>query len=384
MNIIRKETSTTSSFKDWNYIRDRSRILANLRHEISMIPRRDLARLLIICGKVELEKRRIFEKKASEISADFVHIKPTSWQETRETIRNEYDKKKHSAVLLIGNNRELPGTKVQHRQIQGFTDYFIQDLEDNQIPEVVMGRVFGDTETVLYHMDPCIIDSNIAVLFDNMPHRSQLHVDSLNRLGFSVEIFKKFKPRYSRILEVSEFILQFSDGYVAERVHGTPERWASNNVIVLHNKHIERIKFKGYPVVYSEACRTAQEGPLLKAFLKGGACYIGATLETMNNTEVFDNWEACPFSDGWKFGFLDLLDSYDTIGEVKLAVDNTLARCLTEMQRAEMEAVSHGAGRIQSSEVASVVEWMLYGNPLRRTTVGRRADFRPGRIQVDT
>jgi len=384
MNIIRKKAGNTSSFEDKNYIRDRRATLDEMKYDVCMIPRKDLARLLIICGKVGLEGKKVFERKADEIAADFVHIQPSSWQETRETIRNVYDEKEHSAVLLIGNNRELPGTKIQHREIQGFTDYFIQDLEDNQIPGVPMGRVFGDPEVVLYHMDPCIIDSNIAVLFDNIPHRSRLHVDSLSRLGFNVEIFKRFKPRYSRILEVSEFILQFSDGYAAERVHGTPERWASNNLVVLNNHHVEGMEFKGYPVVYSEACRTAQEGPLLKAFLKARACYIGATLETMNNTEMFDDWETCPFSDGWKFGFLDLLDSYETIGEVKLAVDRTLASCLTEMQREEIEAIIHGTPTIQSNEVASVIEWMLYGNPLRRTTVGPRADFKPGKIIVDT
>jgi hypothetical protein len=137
--------------------------------------------------------------------------------------------------------------------------------------------------------------------------------------------------------------------------------------------------------VYSEACSTAQEGPLLKAFLNSGASYIGATLDTMNNIEPFDDWRTCAYCDGWKFGFLDLLDSHDLVGEVKLAVDKTLTENLESKAFAELENVRKGeTTTLTIDNAVSTAEWVLFGNPLRSSTIGPNADFTPGRLVVDT
>ena len=234
-------------------------------------------------------------------------------------------------------------------------------------------------------MDPNIIDSNIAVIFDSQPGRSSRHVESLMKLGFSVQVLKQYSQDYEGILGSSEFILQFSDGVFTSRIHGTPEKWASHNSDILTSSQTKGIHFKGYPVVFSEACSTAQEGPLLTAFLDQGVAYIGATLDTLNNIEPFDNWKQCAYADGWKFGFLDLLDSHDLIGEVKLGVDRGITENLAEDVSKEIEEIKLGnVSEIRSDEAVSTIEWVLFGNPLRRTTVGPNADFTPGNIIVDT
>ncbi|MFW9964838.1 MAG: hypothetical protein ACFFCX_14815, partial [Candidatus Sifarchaeia archaeon] len=266
-----------------------------------------------------------------------------------------------------------------------FTDWFIQDLDGDGIPDFPFGRIFGSPETVMYHMDPFIIDSDIAIVFDSKPNRSNRHVLALAELGFDVEVLNRYSKDDEKLLSASEFILQFSDGVFTSRIHGTPDKWATHNSVILSHDQASKIKFEGYPVVYSEACSTAQEGPLLKAFLNSGASYIGATLDTMNNMKPFDDWRACAYCDGWKFGFLDLLDSYELIGEVKVAVDKTLTENLEPKVFDELEKVRNGeTTTLTIDNAVSTVEWILFGNPLRRTTVGQNANFTPGKLIVDT
>ena len=51
----------------------------------------------------------------------------------------------------------------------------------------------------------------------------------------------------------------------------------------------------------------------------------------------------------------------------------------------ELESVRNGnTNTLTNDHAVSVCEWMLFGNPLRPTTVGPNADYSPGRIVVDT
>jgi hypothetical protein len=123
----------------------------------------------------------------------------------------------------------------------------------------------------------------------------------------------------------------------------------------------------------------------LKAFLNAGASYIGATLDTMNNVDPFDDWKMCAYCDGWKFGFLDLLDSHEFIGEVKLEVDKALTQNLESKVFAELENVRNGeTTTLTIDKAVSTAEWVLFGNPLRSAPVGPNANFTPGKIVVDT
>ncbi len=348
--------------------------------------RRDiLDKLLVICGKVGSERQNLYKTKAKRINADFVIEERGSWVFTLRTIKENFDPGYHKGVLLIGSNKELPGTQIRYERAYSFTDWFIQDLEGDLIPDVPIGRVYGSPETVLYHMDPNIIDSDMAVIFDTQPGRSNKHVDALVKLGFDVEVLERYTPKYAPLLGSCEFILQFSDGVFSSRIHGNPNRWMSHNSVILSSEHAAQIVFKGYPVVFSEACSTAQEGPLLMAFLKQGAAYIGSTLDTLNNPDPFDDWRQCAYADGFKFGFMDLLDSFDQIGQVKLAVDKGIAENLEQSIKDEILRIRKGeTSTMSSNQAVSAIEWVLFGNPLRRSTVGSNADYTPGQILVDT
>jgi len=384
MNIIAKGQRTGS-------VNEIKKALAPRRKERSLdfavgkSSRSVISSLLVVCGKVGRENAALYEKHSREIGADFVLETGRSWVLAQQTIRKNYKPGVHQGVLLIGTNKELPSTQIAYQGSYAFSDWFIQDVDGDGIPDVPVGRIFGPPETVLYHMDPMIIDSNIAVVFDSEPGRSTRHVEALAKLGFDVEVLRKFAPEDVPLLSVSEFILQFSDGTYTSRIHGTPDVWASHNSLILTHQQAASIKFKGYPVIYSEACSTAREGLLVRAFLDQGACYIGSSLDTVNNLEPFDDWRACAYADGYKFGFLDLLDSKDLIGKVKLGVDRAIYENLESSVKAEIEAVRNGmTTEIKSDKALSTVEWLMYGNPLRRTAVGPSADFSPGRIPVDT
>ncbi|MEE9541116.1 MAG: hypothetical protein V3V85_06445 [Candidatus Thorarchaeota archaeon] len=383
MNVIRKSDAGAIS-----KIRKASadhRVGRDLSFEVGRTSRQVLRKLLVVCGKVGKENTALYKNKAREIGADFISETGSSWVSAHKAIRKNYEPGKHAGILLLGSNKQLPATPLTYQGVFGFTDWFLQDTTGDGTPDSPVGRVFGQPDTILSHMDPLIIDSDIAIIFDSQPGRSTRHVECLLDLGFDVEILRRFTQEDAKLLGVTEFILQFSDGIFTSRIHGTPEKWASNDSVILSAQHVSTIKFQGYPVVYSEACCTAQEGPLLKAFLKQGVCYIGATLDTMNNTEPFEKWNDCPFSDGWKYGFLDLLDTHDLIGQVKTQVDRALHEHLDAKYKREIENISNSkSNELESSQAVSNVEWVLFGNPLRRTTVGPNADFSPGTIVVDT
>jgi hypothetical protein len=384
MNVIRKTSFGTINQISKKFIK-KERDESDLVFDVGKMPRDILSKMLVICGKVGSEAIELYAKKAREIECDFINEKGRSWVLTQKTIRENYDANYHRGVLLIGDNKQLPATQIAYQQMYAFTDWFIQDLDGDSIPDFPIGRIFGPSQTVLYHMDPLIIDSNIAIVFDSEPGRSSRHVEGLASLGFDVEILEKFTDRSKKLMSVCEFILQISDGIFTSRIHGTPGEWATRNSIILTHEQTSTIQFEGYPVVFSEACNTAQEGPLLRAFLNQGAIYIGSTLETMNNLEPYDDWRDCAYCDGWKFGFLDLLDSFEMIGEVKVNVDSEITTHLAPVVLAELENVRNGTtNTLTSDRAVSVCEWVLFGNPLRRTTIGPNANFTPGRIIVDT
>lgn len=344
-----------------------------------------LERLFIVCGRVGTENAKLYEAKAKAMNADFVMEERNSWIFTLKTIQQKYNPDYHMGILLIGSNKQLPGTQINYQSNYGYSDWFVQDADGDGIPDAPVGRIFGEPATVLYHMDPNVIDSDIAVVFDSQPGRSNRHVDALKELGFEVEVLSRYTPKHAGLLGASEFILQFSDGVFGSRIHGAPDKWAARNSVILSSQQAEGIVFRGYPVVFSEACSTALEGPLLQAFLRQGAAYIGSTLDTLNNIQPFDDWRECAYSDGWKFGFLDLLDSYDHIGDVKVSVDKEITQNLAEGPLREIDQIRSGqTSVVQSDEALSTIEWALFGNPMRRSTVGPNADYSPGRLVVDT
>jgi hypothetical protein len=70
---------------------------------------------------------------------------------------------------------------------------------------------------------------------------------------------------------------------------------------------------------------------------------------------------------------------------VKVTVDRCLFEHLDQKYKTEIDNLRMGESHeLKFDEVVSTLEWTLFGNPLRRTTVGPHADYTPGRVTVDT
>ena len=288
-------------------------------------------------------------------------------------------------LLIIGDAKEFPSLKYIFRNKARYTDIIYQDLggEGNIILSV--GRVFGNKETILSHLECSYGDSNLAVVFDTTPKTSELPVKALIDLGFKVELLDRFSENKIPLLEDAEMILQYSDGTILDRVHGDNNSWFGGNppTELLSWKDLSKIKFKYYPFVFSEACSTANFGLLVRKMLEAGGMYLGATSPTYNNPRVYRNWMTCHYCDGYKYGVLDSLDSCDTVGEVKVKVDRELFNTLNEKQQKEILDLEEGAReRIDDIEVLATIQFMLFGNPQRPATVGKRASFKIREIPV--
>ncbi|MFW9835093.1 MAG: hypothetical protein ACFFEK_13930, partial [Candidatus Thorarchaeota archaeon] len=128
MNIIRKGRMGTI-----NEIRKKFRKIRTdeeLTFDLGMIDREILKKLFVVCGRVGDENIAQYEKKAKEIGSDFIIERGRSWILTRKTIQENYDPSYHKGVLLIGTNKELPATQISYEGSYGYTDWFIQDLDD--------------------------------------------------------------------------------------------------------------------------------------------------------------------------------------------------------------------------------------------------------------
>ena len=90
------------------------------------------------------------------------------------------------------------------------------------------------------------------------------------------------------------------------------------------------------------------------------------------------------------FFFIILLSSTTTnshafIGEVKVSVDRAITENLQSDVLNELESIRTGkTNTLTSDQAVSACEWVLFGNPLRPTTVGPNADYTPGKLIVDT
>ncbi len=175
------------------------------------------------------------------------------------------------------------------------------------------------------------------------------------------------------MMERAEFVLQYSDGTQYDRVHGDPLRWFGGRRPrkLLDYNDLSYVKFKYYPVVYSEACYTTNFGPLLQAFIAQKTVYIGSTTPTYNNGVECDSWKTCHSCDGYKYGLLDLLSSRDTIGEVKRDVDAGLASTMNRNNLKQYKAMlNKNDNDPKTIELLSIIQNLMFGNPNRPVVLG--------------
>ena len=303
-------------------------------------------------------------------------IKARSVFDVVKRVHRELDAHGVTKLIILGDKDQFPCLEYRWEKGKGYTDIIYSDPRKDGNLTVTVGRIYGSTETILVHLEGKYGDSNEAVVFDTTPRRSELPIQALESLGFYTYLASGFTDATRRMMERAEFVLQYSDGTLYDRVHGDPKRWFGGRRPrkLLDYNDVASVMFKYYPVIYAEACSTANFGPLLHAFLAQKTIYVGSTTPTYNNHIEFDSWETCHFCDGYKYGFLDLLDSRNTIGEVKRDVDAGLFSTLDQANSKQYETLLRGKTRDPKTiELLSTIQNLLFGNPNRPVTVGAGA-----------
>lgn len=299
-----------------------------------------------------------------------------------------WEQEQTKSILIIGDYMEFPPMKFKTRFGIHYSDYIYADVGNEGEADVGIGRVFGSIETIRRHLQMQIGDSNQAIVFDSDPNRASSTIEAVKALGFELQVLQRYDPVKDKpLLENAELILQVSDGVVNERIHGSSLKWASHSYTIMDYNDFQQLKFKNYPVIFSEACSTASFGPLLSAVLQAGAMYYGATSLSMNNPKEFSNWRACPYADGVKIGMLDVMDEVQTMGQVVQKINTELFKSLSASQKGQLQSALNNAKKgedIPSSEVATILQYNLFGNPERPVTVGIDPDYDAGVIHYDT
>jgi len=304
----------------------------------------------------------------------YVTIKAKSVFDAATRVHKELNAHGLTKLIILGDKDQFPSLKYSWEGETGYTDIIYSDPRQDGNLTVVVGRIYGSPTTILAHLTGKYGDSNEAVVFDTTPRRNELPIQALEKLGFFTFLASGFTDATRRMMERAEFILQYSDGTLYDRVHGDISRWFGGRHprVLLDYRDVEKVTFKWYPIIYSEACYTANFGPLINAFLTQKTVYVGSTTPTYNNSSECDGWKDCHSCDGYKYGLLDQLYSNDTIGEVKLAVDSTLVSTLDRNNSKQYETLLQGKIHdLRSIFLLSSVQNLLFGNPNRPATVGK-------------
>ncbi|MFX0197366.1 MAG: hypothetical protein ACFFCW_14675 [Candidatus Hodarchaeota archaeon] len=304
-----------------------------------------------------------------------IEIKSKSVFDAAKHVHREIDTHGATKLIILGDKDQFPSLEYRWEKVKGYTDIIYSDPNYGN-PTTIVGRIYGTTKTILAHLEGKYGDSNEAVVFDTAPSRNELPIQALEALGFSTYLASGFTDNTRRMMERAEFVLQYSDGTIHDRIHGDPTRWYGGRRprTLLHYTDVLTVAFKYYPAIYAEACNTANFGPLVYTFLAKKTIYVGSTTPTYNNNIEYDSWQTCHFCDGYKYGFLDLLDSRDTIGEVKRDVDAGLIATLDRDNHKQYEILLLGKKREPKTvTLLSTIQNLLLGNPNRPKTVGAGA-----------
>ncbi|MHA1300926.1 MAG: hypothetical protein ACTSO9_16020 [Candidatus Helarchaeota archaeon] len=358
------------------------------KYNIKPISSRELNKLLVVWNpdnhpNIKVEVVRKFLKNHS---LNTLEIKTDSVFKANKRIIKESDHLNTDNILIIGDNIQFPSLNFNHKKSLAFTDILFEQIDEFYLR---VGRIYGGEKTIQNHIRFNYGDSNLAVVVDTTPKRSEMPVKALESLDFKVFMWSGINGQSLKImeplLEKAEMILQYSDGTFFDRVHGNPKEWYGGNPpkAFFTYKDFRKIQFKCYPFIFSEACNTASFGPFVREAIKAMSVYLGATSLTYNNKEEYENWENCHYCDGVKYGILDLLEKKKNLGEVKLTVDKILFETLPASKQRIIKSLTKKNGvDIKNPEVVSTIQWILFGNPLRPVTVGVKPSFKITKIPV--
>ncbi len=360
------------------------------QYNLKIVSSRELNKLLIVWNPDNHpdNKNEIIRKFCKVNSLKTSEIKLENIFKANKRIEKEADTQNADNVLIIGDAIQFPSLEYTHKKSPAYTDIIFEQIGEFNLK---IGRIYGGEKTLQNHIRFNYGDSNLAVVVDTTPKKSEKPVQALQELDFKVFMWSGIKGQSLKImeplLEKAEMILQYSDGTFFDRVHGNAKEWfgGSPPKAFFTYKDFRKIQFQCYPFIFSEACYTANFGPFVREAMRALSVYIGATSLTYNNKIEYDTWENCFTSDGYKYGILDLLAKKSTLGDAKLTVDKILFETLPASKQGKISELNKKNNiKIEDQDIISVIQWMYFGNPLRPVTVGPKPNFKISKIPVYT
>ncbi|MHA1420027.1 MAG: C25 family cysteine peptidase [Candidatus Heimdallarchaeaceae archaeon] len=296
-------------------------------------------------------------------------------------IRKAYNEYDPEAILIIGNISQFTGNFYKTQAGRHYSDNVFQDPEQSGTFTTPVGRVSGDIPTIMYHLLLRTGNTNKAAVF--LPESSidnELAIEGIQKLGLDMEIITDYTDNQKKLLEEAEIIFQYSNSQSDNHaIHGTLSGWITKLKTIFDSRDLLNINFQNYPIVFSQACNTGNFGTFAQQMLRSRACFFGSSSPTYTFKHVeFRDWENVPSSDGWKIGFLDLLDEKKNIGEIKIEVENRFIKILNSQGKEYLESFKRNQVHRflpEHSLIVSTIQFQLFGNPLRFSTVGLKPDF---------
>ena len=340
--------------------------------------------LLLISARKHKRTREELQNytKALDLPHTVVHSKEIV--DVHREVSNAYREYEPEAMTIIGDINEFPAN--YYRTIHGthYTDTMFQDPENSGRFTTPVGRVFGSVETIFTHLLMKTGDSNKALaIIPSEEEFATLVLDGLDKLGLETTNVHGIVPEIREDLEDAELIMQLSNSRDPRKViHGTLSGWTTIDRSIFSTEDLRDIRFRNYPIVFSQACVVGNHGSFVSQMLRSGALFLGSSSPTFSfmNFQNVEDWKTTPSSDGWKIGLLDLLDEKRNIGEIKIEIENIFSEYLLKKGRHREFFDNFRMNRLTKfdqllSSVTPVIQYQLFGNPLRFSTVGIEADF---------
>lgn len=314
-------------------------------------------------------KKDVFDelkKYCEEIDAYFHNINAYKASEVDRQLKKEVCEKE--TIIIVGDDRQVPTAEFVFMDSRRPTDV-IYEMESNGDFVYKVGRIYGNFDVLKHHLGMKYENNNKAVVIDYDPKKADLSYKAVKELGFDITSIKKLNWRNRKAFKRASFILQYSDGPVDKRVHGTPLAWGAGEKKILDFQDVKKIKwFDAYPLVFSEACDTCLFGPLLTAFIETGSVIVGSTSETYNNDK--EEPHVCSHTcDGFKYLLLDYLHEEKTVGDVIIRVKQTLFNTLNSYDKENLLRIKYNSVIFPDKDLLPILQFNTFGNPDRPSPV---------------
>ncbi|MFX0133792.1 MAG: hypothetical protein ACFFDN_09115, partial [Candidatus Hodarchaeota archaeon] len=145
------------------------------KYNIKLISSRELNKLLVVWNPDNHpnNKNEVIRKFCKIYSLKTLEIKSNNIFKTSKRIEKEADSQNTDNILIIGDAIQFPSLEFNHKKSSAYTDLIFEQIGDFNLK---IGRIYGGEKTIQSHIRFNFGDSNLAVVVDTTPKKSELPV----------------------------------------------------------------------------------------------------------------------------------------------------------------------------------------------------------------